>query len=64
METIMQCRSCGEDTNRADWEAARECCAHCGEPTERVWSRGWQQLASLRSRLELELVWKPELRHA
>jgi len=64
METIMQCKACGEDTNRADWEAARKCCAHCGEPTEDIVSRGWGRLASLRSRLELELVWRPVAHHA
>ena len=64
METIMQCRTCGEDTNRADWEAARECCAHCGEPMENYAIRGWGRLASLRSRLELDLVWKQGVQHA
>ncbi|NCW27647.1 MAG: hypothetical protein EBV83_05035 [Verrucomicrobia bacterium] len=64
METIMQCKACGEDNNRADWEAARECCAHCGEPAEKPLNRGWGRLASLRSRLELDLLWRPEVRHA
>jgi len=27
METLVQCRSCGEDTNRADWEARWRPCA-------------------------------------
>jgi len=64
METIMQCRACGEDTNRADWEAAQECCAHCGEATEGIVWRGLGRLSSLRQRLELELVWRPVARHA
>jgi ribosomal protein L37E len=64
METIMQCRACGEDTNRADWEAAQECCAHCGEATEGIVRRGLGRLSSLRQRLELELVWRPVARHA
>ena len=63
MESLIQCRACGEDTNRADWEAARACCAHCGENTGGTLSRGLDALASLRHRLELELVWRPELSH-
>jgi hypothetical protein len=64
METLMHCRSCGEDTNRADWEAAGACCAHCGENTGGTISRGMDALASLRRRLELELVWRPVTGHA
>jgi len=63
METIVHCRSCGEDTNRADWEAARKCCAHCGESTGVV-ARGWDALALLRERMELELAWRPVTGHA
>ncbi|NBR46385.1 MAG: hypothetical protein EBT68_04630 [Verrucomicrobia bacterium] len=63
METLVHCRSCGEDTNRPDWEAARGCCAHCGEPSGAV-LRGWGALAALRERLELELAWRPEGSHA
>lgn len=40
METLVQCRSCGEDTNRADWEAVGSCCAHCGENGEAL-AGGW-----------------------
>ena len=50
METIVHCRNCGEDTNRADWEAARRCCAHCGEATGAV-ARGLDALVALRERL-------------
>lgn len=64
METLVQCRSCGEDTNRADWEATGACCAHCGEKTGGTFSRGREALASLRRRLELELVWRPGTSHA
>jgi ribosomal protein L37E len=63
METIVHCRSCGEDTNRADWEAARKCCANCGESTGVV-ARGWDALALLRERMELELAWRPVTGHA
>ena len=63
METIIHCRSCGEDTNRADWEAARRCCAHCGEATGAM-ARGLDALASLRERMELELAWRPVAGHA
>ena len=63
METIVHCRSCGEDTNRPDWEAARRCCAHCGEPIGPV-ARGWEALANLRERMELELAWRPVAGHA
>ena len=63
METIVHCRNCGEDTNRADWEAARKCCAHCGESTG-VAARGWDALALLRERMELELAWRPVGSHA
>jgi len=63
METIVHCRSCGEDTNRADWEAARCCCAHCGESAGAV-ARGLDALASLRQRMELELAWRPVPGHA
>ena len=55
MESLIQCRACGEDTNRADWEAARSCCAHCGENTGGTLIRGLDALASLRHRLELTL---------
>lgn len=64
METIIQCQGCGEDTNSADWEATSACCAHCGEPTEGIMSRGLGRLASLRRRLELEQVWRPVTCHA
>jgi ribosomal protein L37E len=64
METIMQCRSCGEDANRADWEAARDCCPHCGEPSKRVVRSGLESLSFIRQRLELELVWRPAVGHA
>jgi hypothetical protein len=64
METLVQCRSCGEDTNPADWEAADSCCAHCGETTGGTIHRGLDALASLRRRLELELVWRPVTSHA
>jgi hypothetical protein len=64
METLMHCRSCGEDTNRADWEAAGACCTHCGEITGGTISRGLDALASLRRRLELELVLRPVTSHA
>jgi hypothetical protein len=64
METLVQCRSCGEDTNRADWEAAGSACAHCGEITGGTIHRGLDALASLRRRLELELVWRPVTNHA
>ena len=63
METIIHCRSCGEDTNRADWEATRRCCAHCGEAAGAV-ARGLDALASLRERMELELAWRPVAGHA
>ena len=63
METLVHCRSCGEDTNRPDWEAARGCCAHCGESSGAV-HRGLGALAALRERLELELAWRPEGSHA
>ena len=64
METLVQCRSCGEDTNRADWEATGSRCAHCGENTGGSFSRGLDALASMRRRLELELVWRPVASHA
>ena len=64
METLMHCRSCGEDSNRADWEAARACCAHCGETSGGTISRGLEALVALRRRLELELVWRPVTSHA
>lgn len=64
METIVQCRACGEDANRADWEASRGCCAHCGEPADHRFRYGWERLASLRSRLELEQIWRPGVCHA
>ena len=64
METLMHCRSCGEDTNRADWEASGACCGHCGESTEGNLRRGLEALASLRRRLELDLVWRPGTSHA
>jgi len=64
METIIQCRNCGEDTNRADWEASHANCIHCGEATEGVIRRGLGSLAALRTRLELELVWRPVSTHA
>lgn len=63
METLVHCRNCGEDTNRADWEAARRCCAHCGETAGAV-ARGLDALATLRERLELELAWRPVTGHA
>ncbi len=63
METIIHCRNCGEDANRADWEAAQGCCTHCGEPSGTI-ARGRDALAALRERLELELVWRPVTRHA
>jgi len=63
METIVHCRNCGEDTNRADWEAARCCCTHCGESAGAV-ARGLDALASLRQRMELELAWRPVAGHA
>ena len=63
METIVHCRSCGEDTNRADWEAARRCCVHCGEASGAV-ARGLDALAALRERMELELAWRPVAGHA
>ena len=44
METLVQCRSCGEDNNRADWEAAGSCCAHCGETTGGTIGRGLDAL--------------------
>jgi len=64
METIVQCKSCGEDSNRADWEAAGACCAHCGETTGGTISRGLDALVALRRRLELELVLRPVTSHA
>jgi hypothetical protein len=64
METLVQCKSCGEDSNRPDWEAAGACCAHCGETTARTISRGLDALVALRRRLELELVWRPVASHA
>ena len=64
METLLHCHHCGEDTNRADWEAAHECCAHCGEATGGMLSRGLGRLAALRTRLELELAWRPVNSHA
>ncbi|MCX6934960.1 MAG: hypothetical protein NTZ01_01995 [Verrucomicrobia bacterium] len=64
METLMHCRSCGEDTNLADWEATGARCCHCGETTEGNLRRGLDALASLRRRLELELVWRPVTSHA
>ena len=63
METLVHCRNCGEDTNRADWEAARRCCVHCGESAGAV-ARGLDALAALRERLELELAWRPVAGHA
>ncbi len=63
METLVHCRSCGEDSNRADWEAARSCCAHCGAPAGAV-ARGLDALAALRERMELELAWRPVPSHA
>jgi len=63
METIVHCRNCGEDTNRPDWEAARKCCLHCGEPAGAV-ARGLDALAALRERMELELAWRPVGHHA
>jgi len=63
METWVHCRRCGEDTNRADWEAGRGCCAHCGEATGAM-GRGLEALTALRERLELELVWRPGVGHA
>ena len=62
METLVHCRNCGEDTNRADWEAARRSCAHCGEPVGTL-SRGLEALAALRDRMELELAWRPVVGH-
>jgi len=63
METLVHCRNCGEDTNRADWEAARRCCVHCGEAAGAV-ARGLDALAALRERMELELAWRPVAGHA
>ena len=63
METMVHCRSCGEDTNRADWEAVRRCCPHCGEPTGAM-ARGLDALVALRERMELELAWRPVAGHA
>lgn len=63
METLIHCRNCGEDSNQADWEAARRCCTHCGEATGSL-ARGLEALAWLRSRMELELAWRPEGSHA
>jgi ribosomal protein L37E len=63
METLVHCRTCGEDSNRADWEAARRCCAHCGEAASPM-ARGLDALAALRERLELELAWRPVNSHA
>ena len=63
METIVHCRSCGEDTNRADWEAARRCCVHCGEAAGTM-ARSLDALAALRERMELELAWRPVAGHA
>ena len=63
METLVHCRNCGEDANRADWEAARWCCTHCGE-TVGTMSRGLEALAALRERMELELAWRPVPGHA
>ena len=63
METLVHCRHCGEDSNRADWEAERRCCMHCGEPAGTM-ARGLEALAALRERMELELVWRPVHGHA
>lgn len=63
METIVHCRTCGEDSNRPDWEAARQCCAHCGAAPGAM-ARGLDALANLRERLELELAWRPVPGHA
>ena len=63
METLVHCRNCGEDTNRADFEAARGCCPHCGETAGPV-ARGLDALAALRARMELELAWRPVPGHA
>ena len=63
METLIHCRSCGEDTNRADYEAARGRCVHCGESAGAV-ARGQDTLGALRERLELELAWRPVAVHA
>jgi len=63
METLVHCRNCGEDTNRADWEAAQNRCAHCGETAGAV-ARSLDALAALRERLELELAWRPVTGHA
>ena len=63
METLVHCRSCGEDSNRADWEAARRCCVHCGEASGTM-ARGREALMALRERMELELAWRPVAGHA
>jgi len=63
METLVHCRNCGEDSNRADWEAARQCCVHCGEAPGAM-ARGLDALATLRARMELELAWRPVVGHA
>jgi len=63
METLVHCRKCGEDANRADYEAARRCCPHCGEPSSPV-ARGLDALTALRERMELELAWRPVPGHA
>jgi hypothetical protein len=64
METLVQCESCGEDSNRADWEAAGGDCVHCGETAVRNSVGRLGPLSALRRRLELELVWRPVASHA
>ncbi|NCY21419.1 hypothetical protein EBX31_05625 [bacterium] len=64
METLVQCESCGEDSNRADWEAAGGDCVHCGETAIGNAGQRISALTALRRRLELELVWRPVVSHA
>ncbi|MEM6885376.1 MAG: hypothetical protein AAF571_10115 [Verrucomicrobiota bacterium] len=55
MNTMIQCPTCCEELNHADWEANDGCCFHCGEAIESPsdWIQQRRSLGALRSRLEL-----------